>query len=108
MSAEILCARVINDISAQFQGLLEIRRHHGVVDDNKGIRASFVYDFRDPWNVGDLHQGVGGSLQEDETSLFGKVGNDGFRVGGVDMVGLDIVVRCQEAEQSVGACFVWY
>jgi hypothetical protein len=40
VSAEILCGRVIDNVSSQFEGFLEIRRHHGVVDDDKGIRAS--------------------------------------------------------------------
>jgi hypothetical protein len=102
VSTEILCTGVVHNIGTQFEGLLKIRRHHGVVDDNKGIRASLVDDLCDPWNVSDLHHRVGGSLQKHKACLFREVGDDSLGVGGVDVVCLDIVVCCQEAEQSVG------
>lgn len=104
VSTEIFSSRVVNNISAQFQGLLEIRGHHGVINDDKRVGAPLVHNLGNAGDISDLHHGVGGCLQQDQTSLFIEVRDDGFRVGGVDVVGLDIVVCCQEAQESVRAC----
>jgi hypothetical protein len=37
VTAEVLGSRVVNDIGAQVQRSLEVRRHHGVVNDDKSF-----------------------------------------------------------------------
>jgi hypothetical protein len=37
MTAEILGSRVVNNIGAEVQRSLEVRRHHGVVNDDKSF-----------------------------------------------------------------------
>lgn len=103
VSAEILGSRVIHNVCSKFQWSLKIRRHHGVVHNNKCCRASFMHNLRNPWNVCNLDQWVGGCLEQDKAGLFREVWDDSFGICGIDMVCLDIVVCCKEAEQSVGA-----
>ena len=103
MSTEILCARVVDNIGTQLEGLLQVRRHHGVVDHDQSVGASRMDNLTDPWNIGDLHQWVCGCFKQDQAGLFREIWDDGFGICGVDMVCFDIVVCCKEAEQSVGA-----
>ena len=104
MSTEVFGSRVINNIGSQFQGLLEVRRHHGVINDDKRVGAPFVHNLGNAGDISDLHHGVGGRLKQDQTSLFIEERDDGVRVGGVDVVGLNVIVCCQEAQESVRAC----
>ena len=69
VAAGVLGRRVHDDVGAQRQRLLEVRRGEGVVDDEQ--RAGVVGDRRERLDVADVEQRVGRRLEPDQLGLPG-------------------------------------
>ena len=67
--AAVLRGRVHDDVGAERQRLLEVRRREGVVDDEQ--RAGVVRDGRERLDVADVEQRVGRRLDPDHLGLAG-------------------------------------
>lgn len=59
VAREVLCGRIVNNIDAEVKRSLEIRGHHGVVDDDQSIGVGSLDGSDDCSDVGNLEQRVG-------------------------------------------------
>ena len=100
VAVEVLGEAVDDDVSAELDGALKVRRREGVVDREQG--ADGLASGGDRGDVGDLEQRVGGRLQPDEVGAFGDRGRE---VGGVEVDEGELVpTGCEHAvEQAPGA-----
>ena len=57
VAAEELRGRVDHDIRAVFDGAAEVRRRHGVVDDQR--HAGFMRDLGDSFDIDQVHARIG-------------------------------------------------
>ena len=71
VAGQELGGRLHGDVSAEFQGTLQVGRHEGVVHDQQGAVA--VRQLRNSGNVGDLQGRVRRGLKEDDLHVRGKV-----------------------------------
>ena len=71
MAGQVLGGGLHGDVSAEFQGTLQVGRHEGVVHDQQGAVA--VRQLRNRGNVGDLQGRVRGGLKEDDLHIRGEV-----------------------------------
>lgn len=102
MSVEVLGTTVDGDIGAQGQGLLEVRRAEGVVDDDDGSVG--MSDGDDGGDVDDTKSGIGGGLNPDETGVGTKSLLEVVRIRGqVDKASVDTEVSGDLGEEPVGA-----
>ena len=89
MAAEILRAALDNDICAEIERLLEMRREKCVVCDKQSL--VLVGDIRKRTDVRDEHHRVGGRLDEDDLRLTAHLRTDERRVAHIDIVEGDAV-----------------
>ncbi len=101
VAAQVLRAAVNHQVSAQFQGLLEVHGEEGVV--HRQVGAARVGRLGQRGDVGHLHGGVRGGLKEDELGVGLEGGLHHGGVGQVHVVELDAVVRVDAAEQAIRA-----
>lgn len=104
VATEVLGSAVVDNVCAVLERSLEVRAHHRVVDDYERLGLVAMNKFRNSGNVGDLEERVRRSFEEDHGDLGVGVGEDGEEGrwdGGVDVVGVDPVVRLQVAEETV-------
>src|SRR5215469_3761110 len=79
MAAEVLSRRMDNNVGAEREGLLQIRRGERVVDREQ--RAALTSDLRERGDIGDGQQRVGGCLDPDQRRrVRGRGGADCLRV----------------------------
>ena len=101
VAAQVLGAAVNHQVGAQLQGLLEVHGEEGVVHGQVG--AAGVRRLGQRGDVGHLHGGVRGRLQEHEPGVGLEGGLHHGGVGEVHVVELDAVMRVDAAEQAVRA-----
>lgn len=100
MAVDVLCNGVDDDVGAMIEGVLDVGRQEGVVDDDHN--AAGVGGGGDSADVDEAQGGVGGGLDPDELGGVGNVLADvNLDLGGeghFDAVGL-----CDLGEVAVGA-----
>ena len=103
VSAEVLRGRVHDDVGAERQRLLQVRRRERVVDDHQ--RARLVPEGRERGDVGDLHERVRRRLDPQHRGGRGPLQcrADLVEVAHVDDDELDAPRHVQPAHQAVGA-----
>ena len=71
VTAEVLCSTVDNDVYAQFNRSLQVRRHKGVVNNRKD---SMLFGKRsDCRKVGDRQKRISGTFDEDRLDVGGDL-----------------------------------
>jgi hypothetical protein len=101
MSVEKFGGRVHDDVGAEFERALQVRRHKSVIDGDRD--AVLVTDVGDRADVGEGHERVGGRLNVDELRGGTDGAADVVGVRGVDETELDAVVRNDLGEEARGA-----
>ena len=102
MPAEVLRRAVVHDIRTVLQWPLEVRAHHGVVDDNHRVLALLLDQRANARDVHNLEERVSRGLEEDHRSLPGVEDRDhGIGDSGVNMVDCYAHVRAKVRKQTV-------
>ena len=97
MAVEELRRRVQHDVGAQLDGLLEVRRHEGVVDHD--FAAALVRDLADGGDVGEAHQRIRRRLDVNVARVLADGALDVARIGRVHIGELQAEVRHDLVEE---------
>ncbi len=96
VTAQILRGAVVHDVRTVLQRTLQVRAHHGVVDNHDSLLALLLHERADARNIYDFEERVRGRLQEHHGGLPGlEDRNDRLRLGRVDMVDDHAHVRAE-------------
>ncbi len=101
VAGEIFRAAVNHDVSAQVDGVAEVRAHERIVRDEE--RAVSVSEIRDGLNVSDLHHRVRRGFDEDSLHRVIEGGFDFFQVGAIYETEVQTVLLVDETEETDGA-----
>ena len=101
MAAEVLGQRMHDDVGTVLNGAEQVRRRHGIVDDQRYTMP--VRDRGDGRDVGDVALGIAEGLDEHRLGLRVDQRLEGLRPAIVGEARLDAVLRQRVREQVVGA-----
>src|SRR5688572_5300593 len=90
MTIKIFGSRVHNDIAAQLERSLQVRRHKSVIANH--ARAGTMCDLADLFQIGNDHDGIGWRFKKHHLCIWFDGGFDVKRVGSVNVIKLEIVI----------------
>jgi hypothetical protein len=100
VAVDVLGNRVNDDIGAQGNGVLEIRRHEGVIDNEKSTVS--MSTFSNSLDIDHTESGVSGSLEPDELGVLLEVVFNVGRVAQVDKASFDTEIDSNLGKVTVG------
>lgn len=102
MPTEIFGSAVIHNICAMLERALQVRTHHGVIDDDDSIGGAFLDISSYAGKIDYFEQRVSWTLEENHSGLFRiNVRKKSVRFGGVYMMYGDAAVCLEISEDAV-------